>query len=92
MDINELKRVILLSIPSGLTADKRIMFSFDSLATSAALQGIELPSKSKTLAMLRSIGFTDAKSNKENRIAVPLRMYAVLITPVLKELTAALEG
>ncbi len=91
MDIKDMKRAVFFSTPSGMTTDKRITWSFDALAAGAKSQNIEFPPKREFFAMLREIGFTDAKVDGERRIAATLPIFASIVVPIVNGALAQLE-
>lgn len=87
MTLDELKRAVFLAIPAGMTSEKQLVFSFEALAASAEMQGIELTSKRETFKALRDLGFVDVKRGGERMLAVYLVTYAAIVIPVYKEVT-----
>jgi hypothetical protein len=81
--LDELKLAMLFSPPVGSTRDGQMVFSYEAIAKAV--------SKRQAFAMLRSVGFTDTKSDGERRIAVHHRTFATLMVPTIKEAIVELE-
>jgi hypothetical protein len=89
--LDELKLAMLFSPPVGSTRDGQMVFSYEAIAKAAERLGFVPVSKRQAFAMLRSVGFTDTKSDGERRIAVHHRTFATLMVPTIKEAIVELE-
>ncbi|CAE6759984.1 hypothetical protein R69619_03328 [Paraburkholderia nemoris] len=92
MTLDDLKRAVFLATPAGMTTEKQLVYSFEALAASAGMQGIELTSKRETFKALRDLGFVDVKRRGERMLAVYLVTYAAIMIPVIKEMTEEIKA
>lgn len=95
MTLDQLKKVVACSIPCNIL-DGRVSYSYEALCASAIATGTELPPKGETFAMLRSMGFSDFKSNGERKIAASFRSVLLISIPIWKriekQITAQIEN